>query len=343
MLNLKKEEFKSNFYSSMYKGKSGIQIESFTSFSKKIEGALNNSCFSFNRERFESSFFCGFIPFIEKSGLNFFKERKIATRPVDKAFFNVLGCIWLRLKTTPTFIKQRAPLSMVPSHIIPILDNLKTIYFPKNLSRKEKLLETALKSPTIKALYERANKTPSYNKQSESDVWTIEFVPPAYSLFDSECLLDKRQIKLNSKICDSAALSSFVFELINGINTPKFKELDKKTLSHSMTCNDYAKEVERIEFNTAVHHACVMKAMIKEVWGDENKLSSKDLKELNCFEGSLRYVKESDFYMVDNKKALDQAFEKHWAIHLNSGAHPHTQVYIKECISCKESLENKGR
>ena len=175
-----------------------------------------------------------------------------------------------------------------------------------SIDRGNKLLEKALSSKAVLALYEKANSTPTYNydsHKSETGQWSVEFVEKIPGGFGANCNRSKRKINLAQASSDETALSYFVFELTNAVNHAQHQMAWRKACSGQMECEEYAKEKKRIEYDGCLIHHKVMSEAIKEMgWSKKLDIYS------NCdgdFEKDWNWQKDTphaDYYREDWKR-----------------------------------------
>lgn len=328
MSNLRMKEFKSNCYNGIYAGKSGVRLQNFATSRGKITYGLGSSFYSsFNKQRFEASpLLSGIIPIIQNAGIQ-------STSSVSKN-------IGAKLINTPGFAKQWFRSQTLPSHFINILDNLRVTCF----SRKAKLIEIALRSPTFRAVYEKANATPGYDEDSKSGIWTVEMVSPEVARFGGQCWFVARKIEISSKLSDHRFLSVFLFELTNSIQIASFRKLDELMLAGVITPEEYAKRYESVQFKGALYHARIMPTIIDEIWGEDHKFNSEERRGLNCYSGlhsCMKRARFSFFRINANEPLINRAFKIDWvSSRLDNGNTPHTQAYVKYAISARKSIES---
>lgn len=325
MSNLRMEQFKSNLYSGVYIGKSGVQLQNSATCKQKLNNGLNNCFYSSNKRRFEASpLLSGIIPIIQNSGTQI-------TGGVSKS-------IGRDLLNPMSPMKKWVRLQALPSHFIGILDNLRITCF----STKAKWIEIALRSPTFKAIYERANATSPYSEESKSGIWTIEVVPPELSPFGAACDHVSRKIKISSKASEAEFLSWLLFELTNSIQTPIRKEIDQKMLAGSSNCEEYARAIEFFEFRGTLYHAYVMPKIVTEIYGIDNELNEETLRQLNRYRSSLEAIKNIQKQYPDaisDQQIEELAFQQDWAHRLNNGENRHTENYRNGYISFREHVK----
>ncbi|MBA3722550.1 MAG: hypothetical protein H0W88_09140 [Parachlamydiaceae bacterium] len=129
--------------------------------------------------------------------------------------------------------------------------------------RATKLLEKALFSKAIKRLYEKAYSTPTV-KCKHGD-WKIVFAEKTTLGFQAECFGSLRQINILSSLSDQMALTYLVFELTNATQEPRFNKLYEKARSGQIQCEEYTREIERIEFEGTLLHREIIVEAIKEL------------------------------------------------------------------------------
>ena len=132
--------------------------------------------------------------------------------------------------------------------------------------RSVRLVERALMSKDIWALYDRASTIPT--KGNALGSWMIEFERDRE--FEALCDFDNRKIIIDEKCSDDGAVIYLVFELTNAISFEKYDALREKVISGQMPCEKFVKKVERLEFKNTLLHSEVMKNAIQERgWSNE--------------------------------------------------------------------------
>lgn len=307
MHNLQVQEFKSNLYNGAYAGKSGVH-SNFSTSDQKI------------KQRFEASpLLNGIIPTTQKAGIESISS---VLKSIETSLINRANCRkpWFRSET-------------LPSSFISILDNLRITCF----SRKAKLLEIALKSPTFKAIYEKANAAAPYSEKNKPSIWSVELVSQEVAEFGAMCCSDVRVIAIASGLSDHEFLSALLFELTNAIQTPKFRELDRKVLEDSITCEEFVRKTEWIEFKGTLLHARLMPQIITEIYGVNHKLSDEALFTLNEYQFNLRCVEcIQKIYNCTIKEAEKIHFKDICITHQNS---PHFEACKNDYFSMKNDIE----
>jgi hypothetical protein len=124
-----------------------------------------------------------------------------------------------------------------------------------------------LSCKAIRELYEKANSI-SRNYPPFEPKLSIEFVHK----LECEALFNPndQSIQLRDDLSENEAMSSLAFEWTNAINQAKFRELNLKARTNAIGSEDYAKEVERIEFEGGLLHSKVMRSAIKEMGWDKS-------------------------------------------------------------------------
>jgi hypothetical protein len=143
--------------------------------------------------------------------------------------------------------------------------------------RKEKLLEKALSCPAIKELYEQARANLRlYTKHKEI---IVNLVSKIKSGFPADTF--NNTIEILSSRSDDEILDDFVFELTNVLQCSKHNDVFQKVIDGMLTCEDYAYQTERIEFEgTKIHHR-VMQAAIKQMGWSQSLDFYKNSSNLN--------------------------------------------------------------
>ncbi len=157
---------------------------------------------------------------------------------------------------------------MANSHIAKAVHASSPVKQLSSDNRAEKIFLTAMKSSAIRALYETAVNSPS--DTLPSGPWSIIVTEDIPSEYNAECHFSNREIHIRSNISDDEALTLLVFELINAISFPKFTAIWRKTDQGQTECEDYVKEIERIEFEgTLIHHKMITEAIKEMNWSDK--------------------------------------------------------------------------
>jgi hypothetical protein len=131
------------------------------------------------------------------------------------------------------------------------------VFLKANLRQKneraKRILQTALSCKPIKKLYDLARSTyPNGNI-------TVSFMENSEN--EGASYIETGQIVLGSDLSDEEALSAFVFELTNCLQRAKLAENNSKATDKS--CEDWVREIEKIEFEGALIHHEVMAEGIK--------------------------------------------------------------------------------
>lgn len=189
-----------------------------------------------------------------------------------------------------------AGLEFLPiiGQIASIFEKLILNYFEPPVERNQQILEISLKSKAIKALYEKANATPSY---SNSGAWKIQFANNSYFEGDAECRYWERKIILSSGLSDEKAISCFVFELINGINAHKHKALDNKSRWGEIEREEFVKETEYIEYEgTLLHHEVIQEAIKEMNWNESLDLFSYQSDDFESYWEWIKTTSHAEYY-----------------------------------------------
>ncbi len=180
------------------------------------------------------------------------------------------------------------------SQIVSIFE--RSIINHRNLSsRSERIIEKALMSKSIQALYERANGTSIGN--SKSGTWKVQFVESIFCVFKAGCCYWDRKIILRKSLSDEEALSFFVFELINGIYANEHSILFKKAKWGEIDRENYAKETERIEYiGTLVHHSVMSKAIKEMNWNETLDIYRHQSNDFEIYWSQIKDSSHTDYY-----------------------------------------------
>lgn len=139
------------------------------------------------------------------------------------------------------------------SQIISIFEKKIADHFVPS-TRSNQVLTQALRYSRIKELYDQANGTPS--RMFFNGPWKIEFVDDMD--FKGRCYPLLRKIYVRSDLSDDEAISTFTFELTNAINSQEITRLVKKVYLGQISCEEFAKEAEQIEYNgQKTHHEVI--------------------------------------------------------------------------------------
>ncbi len=94
--------------------------------------------------------------------------------------------------------------------------------------------------------------------------WKIQFKEDT---FHSSVKPNERTIRLNPSSSEMNNLSDLLFELINISQMTRFNELEMSAIRGKIKREDFAKEMERVEFKTCqTHHSIVAKAIKEMGW-----------------------------------------------------------------------------
>lgn len=127
------------------------------------------------------------------------------------------------------------------------------------VSRNVFVLRRALTSLTLQRLYYQASEVQKLNGRVQSIF--IEFVPYAYLAFDARADYVNGKILLRSSLSDEEAISVFVFELTNVLQSSKFDETLKRIRTDYALGSEYfVKSYEQIEYDGCkMHHQLIQK------------------------------------------------------------------------------------
>lgn len=135
-----------------------------------------------------------------------------------------------------------------------------------NLIKIRRIIEKALAVGGIKNLYKQVMSLPSDDHKQIG--WKIELndIPQIRGSFAS-CHLKERKIYLNRNSSEDMNLSGLVFELINAASSKKFQELAQRARKGEISCEEYVKATEHIEFkNALLHHRLVRQGINEKGW-----------------------------------------------------------------------------
>jgi hypothetical protein len=125
--------------------------------------------------------------------------------------------------------------------------------------RKEKLVSQVLACPAAKKVYDLTCTIPSLGKMSGA--WEVQFIQGQFpASFNS----DHRYVRLDPTKTEEENLGSYLFELINITQTKRFNKVIESATEGTIGKDDYAREVENIEFDTAIQHHEIASQAIKE-------------------------------------------------------------------------------
>lgn len=178
--------------------------------------------------------------------------------------------------------------------------------------RAERIQEKALSCQAIRDLYELAKNTPGlYGKTGAISLEFAEKLSiPESSKSWGEYIFEERRICLKDDISDDKALTTYVYELTNAVNTPRHLKNQSDVANFSIDCETYAKESERIEFEGIIKHHEVIEAAIAEKGWDKSLHLWKEYR-IEDFEqrwGSA--IKQSGHADVYRKDALGYRIKK---------------------------------
>ncbi len=185
--------------------------------------------------------------------------------------------------------------------------------------RSARLVERALMSKDIRALYDRASATPSVG--NKLGPWVVAFKRDRE--FKAACCPGKRKIIINVNCSDDEALDSLVFELTNAIFSEKYLTWDEKVRSGQMPCEKYVKKTERQEFENTILHSVVMRNAITEMgWSNALDYYGKYHEELR------KIVEQSNGGVrLELKDLHREMFEQYWIRQKNT---THADFYRKQ-------------
>jgi len=125
--------------------------------------------------------------------------------------------------------------------------------------RKEKLIAQVLYCPAAKKVYDLTCNIPSLGKMSGP--WDIQFIQGQFpASFNSA----HRYVRLDPTKTEEENLGGYLFELINITQTKRFNKVMESAAEGTIGKDDYAREVENIEFDTAIQHHEIASQAIKE-------------------------------------------------------------------------------
>jgi hypothetical protein len=108
----------------------------------------------------------------------------------------------------------------------------------------------------------------------------------------AQCNLRTGRISISLKEKEEKMLGSLLFEVINLFFQKKFRKIDKRAAEGKIkSANKYAKEVERIEYDTAKLHDVAIAFSVRE--GNWNKRMCKQLFNSETFQKDWKKVKKS--------------------------------------------------
>jgi hypothetical protein len=203
------------------------------------------------------------------------------------------------------------------------------VYAPSSRdTRAEKVLNTALLSRSIRALYEEAVHTPFNNIQSGP--WLIKFTSNIPRR--AQCCFYERTIHIKPNLSDTQALSSFVFELTNAISTHKFQAVWTKAEQGQIDCEEFVKEMVRIEFEGMItHHKVITAAISERNWSDElDRFKSTALLDFETFWSTHKFTPHADLY------------RNNWSLEIEKKAvspkHPLRYIYCHLFALCSAAI-----
>lgn len=162
--------------------------------------------------------------------------------------------------------------------------------------RARRLMDKALSCAAIKQLYDQANAVPARIPGGPQKL-VIKFIknPPWFA----EILTASREILLASHTQDDYALSLFTFELTNAIKLSRYYQLHIKAYNITISSEEYAKEIKRMEFEGGIFHSKIMKIAIKELNLDPSSDNFDYLNQLDferCWHEHDKYIPHTQYY-----------------------------------------------
>jgi len=165
-----------------------------------------------------------------------------------------------------------------------------------NTVRAKKLLDKALQSKGIRALYKEACDTPT-RYHASGEPWNVIFKS---NQFGGKCDISRREIEIDPKFSDDRALSILIFELLNALQTPKMREFQELARNNLIGRDDYAYNIECLEHETECYHRKILKVVIKEMGWDEERFPIRE-------ESSLK-----DYLDAVEESGHTEAYRRHW-------------------------------
>ncbi len=119
-----------------------------------------------------------------------------------------------------------------------------------NEQKSEQLLREVQQCPILQTLWVQANRvnTPS----SMAYPWKVEVVTG--QSVRACCLFESRTICIASDLDKAPALGELIFELLNTHNCNLMMQAVAFSKEGKMSCEEYAKSIEKAEFNTLLIH-----------------------------------------------------------------------------------------
>lgn len=107
------------------------------------------------------------------------------------------------------------------------------------------------------------------------------------------------------------ALNILIFEIANASQTKEFREMQIGIKNGTVSCDDYVKELERIEYTSGILHHKIVKMGIEK----------------------LKWSKELDTY----KDYIDGSFEKAWSERIRFSQH--AEWCRKQYVSIRNKID----
>jgi len=182
--------------------------------------------------------------------------------------------------------------------------------------RSKALIEKALQSSAIRALYERACATPSIG--GRLGPWQVQFMSFKHG---AACFYRNRKIVIDANCSDDDAIHLFVFELTNAVKSGKSIALYEKVRRGQISCEKYVEKKEYSELKGSFLHSEVMKSAITEMgW-------SKKLDYYSEFHKNLSAEVKTWHGELHGKDWLTKMFARHWLRQKNT---THANVYREQ-------------
>lgn len=173
--------------------------------------------------------------------------------------------------------------------------------FLRNPEQDERIfkIEQIFSCPEIRDLYLRAEAVPIFRSNLPKK-WKIVFFQEGEYPSAASCNYPKREIDIRENLTDNEKISNFVFELINATYQDRFEELYQKACLREIECEEYAKEMERIEHEGGLLHSKIMKAAIKRMGWEDNDRSLDSggciPLDFNRFWNAIKFTSHAQYY-----------------------------------------------
>jgi hypothetical protein len=204
---------------------------------------------------------------------------------------------------------------------VPLKDKEIPALVDEDEEKVDQIISTFLRCPTSEKVYQAANSKISIKIVLDSGLTDQVLAQNKYGYFDPL----KQRIVINRDLHDINKVTVALFELINCVQRGVFKEISREAKNGILNPIEYAKAIEKVEFNSEIIHCQTLKDCI------ENKYwNFAELNEEHC------------------KRLVETNFEKEWESRIKIS--PHAKMYMKYwyshyqlnyCFQDKVSIDTK--